>query len=93
MTIETTTKDAADRDSFGFDFSDEVEAGDVITAATWRADPGAPFDTPSYEGTVAKIWIAGGTPGSEYIYRCTATFESGRVLQRAFRLKITDDET
>lgn len=41
-------------------------------------------------GDRAVVMISNGTPGQSYVVECTATFESGKVLNRSAKLKIKD---
>ena len=91
--METLTKEAADRDTRGFDYSDELPDGDDIASSVWSSDIGLTLETPTFDGPTQQtsIWWSSGTPGGQYIVRNAIVSAAGRRLERAFRVVVTDD--
>lgn len=89
--MKTLEQDVHERDSFGWDYTGRIPEGDSIATSTWQVDAWLTVETPTFAGLVTSVWLSGGTPGSVYTVRNTVTTTAGRKLQRAFRLRITDD--
>lgn len=91
--MQTEEKDAAEKDSYGFDFSDLVPSGDTLSASSWTSDVGVTLTSPSFSATtsITTIWIEGGVPGGQYLLRNFVTTTQGRKFERQFLLSVTDD--
>lgn len=77
-------KDPDARLDYAIDWSQWLEDGDAITAATWQLSTGITQATPepSIDGGKTVIWLSGGTDGVSYPITCRVTTTQGRVDER-----------
>jgi hypothetical protein len=66
--------------------------GDSISMATWITTSGITVGTgayaPSFTGTVATIWLEGGTLGTVYDITCRVTTALGRIDDFTFQVSV-----
>lgn len=93
-------KDPKDRAPYSFDWSEhttnrELDAPDPLEEVVFSV-LGEPTNPPlealgsSIIGDFAVVMIGGGVLGQKYVVECTATFESGKVLNRSAKLSVKD---
>lgn len=83
---------------FGFDWSDWLDTGETIEASSWTVPTGLTKVGESFSDTVTKIWLSGGTAGTEYtVVNTIETTESATEELKSFTLivdifRVTVDE-
>lgn len=83
---------------FGFDWSDWLDSGETIEASSWSVPSGLTNVGDSFSTTQTKIWLSGGTAGTEYTVTNTIeTTESATEEVQSFTLlvdvfRVTVDE-
>ena len=80
--ISTFIKDPNAIQDFNVDWTDALE-GDTISSSSWTVPAGITQTSDFYTGTVATIWLSGGTAGTSYEL-------TNRIVTAAGR---TDDQT
>lgn len=89
--IRWTAKDPADETIYEMDFADAIAAGDGLASSVWAVAPTGPTLTgQSPVGDVAKVKIAGGTAGVNYVVTCTATLTSAQIIQKNVLLPVRE---
>lgn len=95
--IEFDPRDPGDVDSYGFDWSPLLNAGETITASTWIIDGpdsgmalGAFTYAPSFSATQTTAWFVGGNPSLIYTVTNSITTSSSppRNLSRSAHVPI-----
>lgn len=74
---------------YSVDWSDWLAAGETIVSAAWTVPDGLTQGDPyaaSATGTVATVWISGGTAGTEYVITCHVVTSAGREDDRSITL-------
>lgn len=51
---------------FGFDWTDWLDSGETIEASSWSVPSGLTNAGETFSTTQTKIWLSGGTAGTEY---------------------------
>lgn len=51
---------------YAIDWSEWLATGETINTSTWTTPAGITEDSESETGTVATIWLSGGTAGEDY---------------------------
>lgn len=51
---------------YGFDWSDWLADGEVLSTSTWTVPAGITKDLESNSSTGSLVWLSGGTPGVSY---------------------------
>lgn len=83
---------------FGFDWTDWLDSGETIEASSWSVPSGLTNAGETFSTTQTKIWLSGGTAGTEYTVTNTIeTTESATEEVRSFILlvdvfRVTVDE-
>lgn len=62
--------------------------GETITASTWTVAEGITKDSDSFSGTVAIIWLSGGTAGTDYLVTNHVTTDGGREDDRSILILV-----
>ena len=60
--------------------------GDIISASSWTVPSGVTEDSNSFTGTVATIWVSGGTAGEVYRLVNRIVTAGGRTEDRTITL-------
>jgi hypothetical protein len=93
MIKQTYTKDPDATLDYPVDWESWLD-DDTISASEWVLEDGLTIGTgdiaPSFTGTVATAFIAGGTVGTTYLVTNRITTAGGRIDDRSFRLKIKE---
>lgn len=74
---------------FEVDWSDWLN-GDTIVSAVWFVQAGITKVSDSHTGTVATLWLSGGTVGAEYDAACRITTSEGRIDERTITVKVVE---
>jgi len=74
---------------FKVDWSEWLDVGESVTAATWLVPSGLTEETsPPYgqltDATSSTIWLSGGEAGGAYLVTCRVTTSSDRIDDRSF---------
>ena len=90
MILPFSAKDPSEKIVLGIDFTEPLNTGETITAASWsilRSDGYTGDTTLATSGAVditaqpvVRQLVQGGTAGSTYIHTVTVTTNQGRVL-------------
>ena len=64
------------------DWSDELEATDVISLAVWAGEPPMKVGTETIAGQVTSCVVSAGECRNAYNLGCTITLASGVILER-----------
>ena len=78
-------KDPDDVLDYAVDWAERL-AGDTISSASWIVPEGITVDDSSFTGTVATIWLSGGTSGRLYRITSRITTVAGRQMDHAVSL-------
>lgn len=75
---------------YGFDWSDWLATGEVITTSTWSVTTGLTKDSDSSNDTATTIWVNGGTAGLSYTITNHIITSAGRADDRSHTIKVKD---
>lgn len=65
-------------------------AGDTITTSTWAVPTGITKDSDSKTATAAKVWLSGGTAGTDYRLTNHIVTAGGRTDERTIRIQVRE---
>ena len=88
------TKDPADIDDVGFDWTDWL-AGDSINASVWAVtgpDAALVIDSDSFSGAITKALLSGGTHLAKYAVSNTVTKTGGRDKSQTAFIVVNNPE-
>jgi len=90
MSIESQTfrKDPSAALDYGFDWSDWLTSGEVLSASAWTVPTGINNDNDSRGTDTTVIWLSGGTAGQSYTIACKVTTDDGRIDERSFVIQV-----
>lgn len=93
-TLEKFQKQPADIQDYDIDFGDwlaEFDDDDTLASFTATAETGVTLDpAASRSGDVVKVWVTGGTTGTNYKVTVTGTTTLGRVKQVEITVKVKE---
>lgn len=91
-TSSIMTHDPQAKLDYAVDWSAWLETGETISASTWTVPSGITEATPapSNTGTVATIWLSGGTIGQRYTVTNHITTTMGREDDRSLYIVVED---
>lgn len=75
---------------YGFDWSDWLATDETISSATWTVPDGITEDSTERSTTATKVWLSGGTVGSEYTVACKVVTSDGRTDERSFVVEVVN---
>lgn len=84
------TKDPDATLDYGFDWSDWLADGEVISDSDWTVTEGITEDSATLTTTQTMIWLSGGTEGTRYTITNTITTSAGRIDDRSFFVDIRE---
>lgn len=64
--------------------------GDTVATATWTVPPGLTKTSQLESGTLAVVWLAGGSPGSTYQLNVDVVSVQGRTVNRDCQLEVAE---
>lgn len=70
---EMAVKAPTARKDYDFDWVEWLPTGDTIASAVVTAESGITVYSTATTSTVVKVWLTGGTDGSDYVITCTIT--------------------
>ena len=83
-------KDPAEVKDYGRDWTAHLDDGDSIATSTWVVADGLGVGVEELVGAVAKVWLSGGTAGTEYRVTNHVTTTQGREFERSFVVHVQD---
>jgi hypothetical protein len=86
-------KDPSDVTDWAIDFAAELALStpaDTIASAVWTVPAGLTAGVQQVNGSVASVFLSGGTAGSDYVVACRITTAGGRTIERSARLFVRD---
>jgi hypothetical protein len=85
-------KDPGDRLDWNLDFTNLLEAAEIITSVSWTIPTGLTNENTEIvanaagtAGKVARVWLSGGTTATTYTLTAAATTDTGspvRIIER-----------
>lgn len=75
---------------YGFDWTAWLEAGETIATSTWTADEGITVGDSAIGTGTTKVWLSGGTDGTEYLVTNEITTSAGRTDDRSIRVIVRE---
>lgn len=88
--VTVSPKDPDDIDSFGFDWSDRLAAGETISSSSWILPAGLTEDSSSNTTTQTSVKISGGTSGTLYTVTNRIVTSTPHTLDRSFKFYCDD---
>jgi len=90
VSLATVLKDPAETLLATMDWSGKLAAGVTISTAAWVLPPGLSEVSSAIIGQTTTILVSGGTPGEDYLCRCTITTSDSQTIPRSGPLKVRD---
>ncbi|OXR46687.1 hypothetical protein B7C42_01662 [Nocardia cerradoensis] len=88
-TLDGFTKSPTDIDSWQWDWSPYLMAGETVTASQFFTVPGLTLSSPTLVGATTKVLCAGGTSGTTYVVTNRVATSAGRQGDALFTVTIT----
>lgn len=88
--IQNFDKDPDALLDYVFDWSDWLEAGEVISSYEIDVETGLTKESDSESDGLVTVWLSGGANGESYIVGCEITTSKSRTDERSMRLVIND---
>ena len=90
-----TAKDPGDLLDYSIDVGGVIDptatpTGDTIATATWTVPSGLTKTAQVESGTVAVVWLAGGTAGRTYTLNVDVVSVQGRTVNRDVQLQVAE---
>lgn len=91
MILGTFSKQPVEVLDYDIDCTDWLVSDDALALATAVSDGAAlQVDAVNVYSPRVKVWLSGGTSGSNYKVTVTITTDDGRVKQVEFRVRVKD---
>lgn len=65
-------------------------AGDSISTSTWTVGAGITQDSATQSGTVATVWLSGGTDATTYVVTNRVVTVAGRTEDRTVHIQVRE---
>lgn len=65
-----------------------LASGETITTSVWTVPTGITEDSDSFNDSVTKVWLSGGTAGTTYTIANKITTSAGRTDERSFDILV-----
>jgi hypothetical protein len=88
MGFPSFVKDPSAILDYGFNWSDWLQTGETIASAVWTVSSGITKTSQEESGSIAIIWLSGGTDGESYDVSCKITTSDGRTDERTMTIRI-----
>lgn len=92
MSVASFEKDPLEDLDYGFDLTDELTGGEVVSSLDVSADPDGLVDLhdPVNTGTQVATWIDGGEPGDKIrvSFKATTNHTPPRVFNRSLTINV-----
>jgi hypothetical protein len=82
------TKDPDAKLDYGFDWTDWLTSGEVISTSDWIIASGLTEISDSHSNTVTSVWVSGGTINTDYVITNHITTSMGREDDRSHTIKV-----
>jgi len=90
--IGVRKKDPVARLDYTIDWKPWLDNGDHVAAVAWSIenppDETLLLDSPILAGSLATVFVSGGTEGANYEVRCQVTTAAGRIDARTLLLSV-----
>lgn len=73
---------------YAIDWSDWLQSGETISTSAWTVQTGLTAGSTGNNGTIASIWLSGGTAGTTYTATNRITTNQGRTDDRTLRIPV-----
>lgn len=91
MNLGNFTKQPVEVKDYDIDYSQWMTTGDNVQSVDVVVSPsGLAVDAVFVNDPRAKIWLSGGTDGTQYKLTVTMTSADGRVKQDEFKIRVKD---
>lgn len=80
-------KDPGETLDYNFDWSDWLGSAEVLSSSSWSIPPGLTQVSASNSGTLATVWVSGGSAGA-YQLTNTVITNQGRTAVRSLTLRV-----
>lgn len=88
MSYTTFEKSPASVLDYSFDWSEWLQAGQIIETSSWSSDTGLTIDSDAKTTTKATAFISGGVEGNSYFVSNTVVTNDGLTAKRSFIIKV-----
>lgn len=75
---------------YGFDWSQWLEEGDIISSYTITPGSGITLVSDSKTSGSVIVWLSGGTVGRRYDVACKITTSNNRIDERTIKIDVKD---
>ena len=82
--MKTIRKGVGEEIAEGFDWSDRLESGDVITDSVWFVDAGLNGLNAAFDNASTEIELTSGSEGEQYKVQNQVTTARGLIYERSF---------
>lgn len=91
MNLGNFTKQPVEVKDYDIDYSEWLTTGDNVESATVEVAPtGLTIEATYINDPRIKVWVAGGTDGTQYKLTVTMTSADGRVKQDEFKIRVKE---
>lgn len=91
MNLGNFSKQPVEVKDYDVDYSEWLTDGDSVSSATVVVAPtGLSVDSIFINDPRVKVWLSGGTNGTQYKLTVTMTSTDGRVKEDEFKVKVKD---
>ena len=90
MSVAQYLKDPDAVLDYGFDWSDWLADGETISTSTWTIPTGLTEDSETETTTATKVWLSGGTAGTDYTVSNKIVTSDGRTDERSMTIRVQE---
>jgi len=91
MNLGNFTKQPVEVIDYDIDYSEWLTPGDNVESAAVTVEPaGLTIESTFINDPRVKIWVSGGSNGTQYKLTITTTTADGRVKQDEFKIRVKD---
>lgn len=91
MNLGNFNKQPVEVKDYDIDYSEWLSPGDTVQSAVVVVAPtGLVIDSTFTSDTAVKVWLSGGTTGTQYKLTVTTTTADGRVKEDEFKIRVKD---
>ena len=91
MNLGNFNKQPVEVKDYDIDYTEWLTQGDSVQGATVVVVPtGLTVDSIFTSDKTVKLWLSGGTTGTQYKLTVTTTTEDGRVKEDEFKVRVRD---
>ena len=90
MSVAQYLKDPDAVLDYGFDWSDWLADGETISTSTWTIPTGLTEDSETETTTATKVWLSGGTAGTDYTITNKIVTSDSRTDERSMTIRVQE---